>query len=626
MFIANIVCVKFASAQSAPFVVGTATNPPKLDPQDQYDSESAETIGQVCEGLLRYNYSSPEMEGIPQLALSTSFVGNELIGYNFTVNLRDDVTFHDGTKFNASAVKWTFDRILYLTVGIWEDGVLVAKSIELMESHSLFSINQKPILNHTVIESEFVVRFVLNTAPGFFEKLLAFMATQFMLPDADYARGDKFAAFLGLNDKLIGTGPFELVEYVYDNRVEFRAYEGYYLDRPVGYIENMWYLIVPDNVTRSLAILNYEIHWGPVIADYDDDFAADPNLIEVQVPALVVFYIQMNMENMPQAVRKASAFAYNYTYLVEHRASGNVLYLHTPVPDGMLYHHEGFVDEPYLNLTYARELIIGAVDTGVGDFEDNVSASTLTITNATSDWIAVAESENPLAWYNFTGYSGLENHYTQLSENMKAFGIRIDMNPLMPWGTYLDEYLYTEEGNKKLTYSFGGWGPSYNDPINMIEPVYGRSSTGDPASANCFLLNDATLNDMLNETYFATDSTIPTREELFQNIQELLVTELVPSFYIYQRKTSVSFNRRYVDENSIIDMKNAFNDYYWFNVKFGFFGKSCVDLSFLSIIGVFLVFGCPFIAFIVLIRNSKKNRWKSYTETKLFSLKRKFLM
>ena len=142
--------VGFSAAQDAPFVVGTATNPPKLDPQDQYDSESAETIGQVCEGLLRYNYTSPEMEGIPQLALSTSFVGNEGIGYNFTANLRDDVTFHDGTPFNASAVKWTFDRIMYFTVGIWEDGVLIAKSIELMESASIFSVNKKSILNHTV--------------------------------------------------------------------------------------------------------------------------------------------------------------------------------------------------------------------------------------------------------------------------------------------------------------------------------------------------------------------------------------------------------------------------------------------------------------------------------------------
>jgi ABC-type transport system substrate-binding protein len=562
--------VGFSAAQDAPFVVGTATNPPKIDPQDQYDSESAELIGQVCEGILRYNYSSPEMEGIPQLGTVTAPIGNEVDGYNYTVNLRDDVTFHDGTPFNASAVKWTFDRIQYMTYGYYEEGVLIAKAAVLMESYSLYAVAGTPILNETVIESEFVVRFVLNTAPGFFEKLLAFMGSQMMLPDPDYARGPKFNGFLGLNDELIGTGPFELVEYVYDNQVVFKAYEGYYLTRPEGYIKNMIYLIVPDGVTRSLAILNYEIHWGPVLNTYDEEFAADPNLVEILVPALVVFYIQMNMENMPVEVRRASMYAYNYTYLHEDYHQNGSLYLHTPVPDGMLYHYEGFDDVPTNdpNWTLAREIILATPDAGAGDFEDNVTASGLTIANATQDWIDVAESTNPLAWYNFSGYSGLETHFSILSENLKAIGIRIEMNPLTNWGTYLEDYLHDVEGNKKLTYSFGGWGPDYNDPINMIEPLYGRNLEGGPASANCFLLDDSHLNDLMNQTYFTTDLTTPTRQEVFYDIQEYLVTDIVPSFYIYQRLTSISFNRLYVDENTIDDMKNSFNDYYWFNVVF----------------------------------------------------------
>ncbi|MHA1112802.1 MAG: hypothetical protein ACTSRE_17070, partial [Promethearchaeota archaeon] len=51
-----------------PFVVATANGPSKLDPVDAYDSESIETIMQVVEGLYLYNYTSPEMESIPNLA------------------------------------------------------------------------------------------------------------------------------------------------------------------------------------------------------------------------------------------------------------------------------------------------------------------------------------------------------------------------------------------------------------------------------------------------------------------------------------------------------------------------------------------------------------------------------
>ena len=45
----------------------------------------------------------------PGLAKSWDVSSN---GLQYTFNLRDDVTFHDGTKFNAAAVKATFDSIV----------------------------------------------------------------------------------------------------------------------------------------------------------------------------------------------------------------------------------------------------------------------------------------------------------------------------------------------------------------------------------------------------------------------------------------------------------------------------------------------------------------------------------
>ncbi len=535
-----------------PFVVGKYINPPRIDPLFGYDSESQDLIMQVCEGLYRYNFSSTENEPIPCLAKSMA----SRSGNNFTFSLHENVTFHDGTKFNASAVKWTFDRIQYFTSGLFtENGDLIGKSILTPSSYDLFFIDDVPILNSTVIESEYVVTLVINYGCGLWENLLANSLTTIHLPDGNYQMSYKFNNYIDLDDQLIGTGPFKLIKYDYDSEIVFEYFEDYRLPKPENNIKKMIYLLVADSHTRSQGIVDYEIHWGHIMACYCHEFNYDPNIVDVVVSAPVVFYIQMNMENMPFEVRRASAFAYNYTYLIEERHRNWSLYLHTPIPDGMQYHLKNYTGEPYTNLTYARQLILSCPE-----LTANISLSGLSIDNTTEQWRNVAMGSNPIAWYNFTGYSGLETHYEQLSDYMKVIGIRIDMVPLMPWYDYLDNYLDTKEGNKKLTYSFGGWGPNYNDPMNMIEPLY--HSNG---SANCFLLSDTTLDDLIADAYNETGSD---RRNAVDSIQEYLATDLMPSFYIYQRLSSISFNKLYVNESTVQDMKNAFGFEYWANVEF----------------------------------------------------------
>jgi len=110
-----------ANEDKVPFVVATANGPGKLDPLDAYDSESIETIMQVCEGLYRYNYSSPEMESIPALAASLGSWSPD--AKNLTITLKQGVTFHDGTPFTAAAVKWNFDLLQYWTYGFANDAL-----------------------------------------------------------------------------------------------------------------------------------------------------------------------------------------------------------------------------------------------------------------------------------------------------------------------------------------------------------------------------------------------------------------------------------------------------------------------------------------------------------------------
>ncbi|MFX1402703.1 MAG: ABC transporter substrate-binding protein, partial [Promethearchaeota archaeon] len=95
-----------------PFIYGTQRGPHDLDPHNSWDTDSFDVIQQVCEGLFGYNFSDPEMEIIPYLATTEGTWS--LDGLNYTVPLRTGVSFHDGAPFNATAVKFSFDRLTYL--------------------------------------------------------------------------------------------------------------------------------------------------------------------------------------------------------------------------------------------------------------------------------------------------------------------------------------------------------------------------------------------------------------------------------------------------------------------------------------------------------------------------------
>ena len=149
-----------------------------------------------------------------------------------------------------------------------------------------------------------------------------------------------------------------------------------------------------------------------------------------------------------------------------------------------------------------------------------------------------------------------------MQEYLKDIGIRLEILEYYPTEWIVD-YWENPEGHKRLAYSFGGWVPDYNDPINMIQPLYGTN-----ASSNSFLLNNATWNQKLIDSYSKTELTTPTRRDLFYNIQEDFCTTQAPSFYILQLGATIGFNRDFVDEDSVGGMMNLLGDYWWFDIRF----------------------------------------------------------
>ena len=84
----------------------TTSNPRMIDPHIANESQSNLIALALYESLVAYKYGTSEIE--PRLATEWKLSDD---GKTYTFKLRPNVTFTDGTPFNADAVKVSFERL-----------------------------------------------------------------------------------------------------------------------------------------------------------------------------------------------------------------------------------------------------------------------------------------------------------------------------------------------------------------------------------------------------------------------------------------------------------------------------------------------------------------------------------
>ncbi|MHB8740710.1 MAG: ABC transporter substrate-binding protein, partial [Coriobacteriia bacterium] len=219
------------STQSDTFTFAQGADPRGLDPARIDDLESAKPIGNIYEGLTRYAADSTEIE--PCLAESWKISDD---GLTYTFTLREGVKFHDGTDFNAEAVKFNIDRQL---PPLADDDMPYAsftfgtvKSVEVVDDHTVqIELTQK------------------NTA--FLANLAMSMAAPMVSPAALVAGNNS------VMDAPVGTGPYTFVEWNKgENLVLVRNDE--YWGEPAK-TKNIVFSFITDNSARVLALNNGEV-------------------------------------------------------------------------------------------------------------------------------------------------------------------------------------------------------------------------------------------------------------------------------------------------------------------------------------------------------------------------------
>src|SRR5450631_222013 len=216
-FFAALAAIASAPGYAQTLRFGLAEDPDVLDPTLARTFVGRVVFAALCDKLFDVD---DKLNIVPQLATSYEWSADHKA---LTLKLRRGVTFHDGEKFDAAAVKFNIERHKNMAGSNRRGELAPVTSVEVVD--------------------ESTARLNLS-AP--FAPLLAQLADRagmMVSPKAAQAEGDKFGA------KPVCSGPFRFVERIAQDRIVLEKYPNYWNKSDV-FLEKIIYLPIVDATVR----------------------------------------------------------------------------------------------------------------------------------------------------------------------------------------------------------------------------------------------------------------------------------------------------------------------------------------------------------------------------------------
>src|SRR5215472_3666025 len=215
---------------------GLAEDPDILDPTLARTFVGRIVFAALCDKLFDID---EKLNIVPQLATSYEWSADHKA---LSLKLRQGVTFHDGEKFDAAAVKFNIERHKNMAGSNRKGELAPVSSVDVVDPST--------------------VRLNLS-AP--FSPLLAQLADRagmMVSPKAAQAAGDKFGA------NPVCSGPFKFVERVAQDRIVLERYANYWNKAEV-HLEKIIYLPIVDATVRLANLKSGQLDFIERVAPSD---------------------------------------------------------------------------------------------------------------------------------------------------------------------------------------------------------------------------------------------------------------------------------------------------------------------------------------------------------------------
>jgi peptide/nickel transport system substrate-binding protein len=463
---------------SRTFVFGQSGDAVKLDPALIEDGLSARVTQQIFENLVTFDGPTTRIK--PALAETWETSPD---GKTWTFHLRQGVSFHDGTPFDANAVKANFDR--------WQNqtGDPQHKSAEFIYWNDVAGFND--LIDSTTVVDASTFQITNKDSSGPFLLNLALFPFAIVAPST--LNQLAFSTIPDVGSAPVGTGPFRFVDWVRGDHITLAANTSYWGGRPS--VDQAIIRVITDNAARffELQTANIDMMEFP----NPDDVRVAQNNPALQVlfrPSLNVAYIDFNEFLQPfndLRVRQALAEAINRQAIVDSLYGGTAVVARQMLAPGMLGYNDDLQPIAY-DPAHARQLL---ADAGMGN-------------GFTTDF-----------WYmpvDRPYYPNPQSIAQAVCADWAAVNVRCNLKT-KDWTAYLDSARKHEFPTWML-----GWTGDNGDPDNFLYFFFGIQPARDKPNYNTW--DNAQARDLLLQAQRSVDDT--QRDLLYKQAASIVRSEL----------------------------------------------------------------------------------------------------
>ncbi|MGA9381999.1 MAG: ABC transporter substrate-binding protein [Phormidium sp.] len=474
-----------AKTEKQVLVYGSGGSPVNLEPGNITDGNSLIVQQQIYERLLEFKPGTTDLQ--PSLATSWSVSAD---GKTWTFKLRPGVKFHDGTNFDADAVKFNVER--------WWDAKNpngyrnAGKSYEIWQQiFGGFKGDPNSLLQNFVVVDKSTVQFVLKQPFAAFPSAIGSGFFGMASPAAIKKAGANYGT---PNSLAIGTGPFIFKEWRTGDRVTLAKNPNYW-QKDLPKTNQLVIRFVTDPAARLAQLRAGQIDFTVDLApDQIKEIQSDRNLVAVPRPSFNVGYLALNTSYKPLAdvrVRQAIDLAINKQQIVQ--AFWGDLGENSPhfIPSILSWAQSKNLTKREQNPQKAKELLTQAGYPNGFDLE-------LWYMPVSRPYFPTPK---PIA--------------EAFAADLSAIGIRVKLNT-KDWAAYI--------ADRKKTPGFQafmlGWTADYGDPDSFYYPHFGPGGTVDIGNWK----NDKVIQ-LLNQGRATGDQA--ERAKIYAQVDEILHQEAV---------------------------------------------------------------------------------------------------